>query len=56
MGKSITENEKIVPKIRVTRSWLDWRIAEVDIDNLRAFHLDDISGGIRTKAPKEGRA
>jgi hypothetical protein len=48
MRKSITENEKIVPKIIVTRSWLDCRIAEVDIDNLRGFHLDDISDGIRT--------
>jgi hypothetical protein len=56
MSKLITENEKIVPKIKVTRSWRDWRIAQVDIDNLRGFHLDDISGGIRTEAPKEGRA
>jgi hypothetical protein len=54
MSKSITENEKIVPKIKVRRSWRNWRIAHVDIDNMQGFHLDDIFGGIRTKGPKEG--
>jgi hypothetical protein len=37
--------------IKIRRQWNDWRIASVDHENIDTLHWDDLSGGVRGRAP-----
>lgn len=40
-------------KVVIRRQWNDWRQAAVPFESIDGFHLDDASGGVAAKAPRQ---
>ena len=38
--------------VKVRRQWKDWRIAEVDFNDLSNFHWNNFSGGVQQRTPR----
>ncbi len=38
--------------IKVRRQWKDWRVAEVDFNDLSNLHWDNFSGGVQQRTPR----
>ena len=39
-------------KVKIRRQWNDWRIAEIDFENLSNIAWDRYSGGVNVPAPQ----